>query len=213
MLTSLIDDALSEDIPIDVPPTIQLPPAELGNLAEIESHMRMMSSTTSGRDALVRAIMNDEYVDKLIPLVEMAEDLESLPDLHRLCNIMKTVILINDTTIIEHAVSDACVLGVVGALEYDPDFPSHKANHRQWLSNNGRYKEVVPIEDELTRRKIHQTYRLQYLKDVVLARILDDPTFSVLNSLIFSTRSRLFSTFKQTRRSSATYLGFSRRPL
>ena len=29
------------------------------------------------------------------------------------------------------------------------------------------------------------TWRLQYLKDVVLARILDDPTFSVLNSLIF----------------------------
>jgi protein phosphatase 4 regulatory subunit 3 len=35
------------------------------------------------------------------------------------------------------------------------------------------------------KRKIHYTYRLQYLKDVVLARILDDPTFSVLNSLIF----------------------------
>lgn len=33
--------------------------------------------------------------------------------------------------------------------------------------------------------KIHCTWRLQYLKDVVLARILDDPTFSVLNSLIF----------------------------
>lgn len=29
------------------------------------------------------------------------------------------------------------------------------------------------------------TWRLLYLKDVVLARILDDPTFSVLNSLIF----------------------------
>lgn len=203
MLTSLIDDALSEDIPIDVPPTIQLPPAELGNLAEIESHMRMMSSTTSGRDALVRAIMNDEYVDKLIPLVEMAEDLESLPDLHRLCNIMKTVILINDTTIIEHAVSDACVLGVVGALEYDPDFPSHKANHRQWLSNNGRYKEVVPIEDELTRRKIHQTYRLQYLKDVVLARILDDPTFSVLNSLIFFNQVEIV----QHLQANSTFLG------
>lgn len=35
------------------------------------------------------------------------------------------------------------------------------------------------------RRKIHWTHRLLYLKDVVLARILDDPTFSVLNSLIF----------------------------
>lgn len=37
----------------------------------------------------------------------------------------------------------------------------------------------------MIRKKIHHTYRLQYLKDVVLARILDDPTFSVLNSLIF----------------------------
>lgn len=44
---------------------------------------------------------------------------------------------------------------------------------------------MVPIEDETIKAKIHYTYRLLYLKDVVLARILDDPTFSVLNSLIF----------------------------
>lgn len=44
---------------------------------------------------------------------------------------------------------------------------------------------MVPIKDPLIRRKIRYTWRLQYLKDVVLARILDDPTFSVLNSLIF----------------------------
>ncbi|CAG9936940.1 unnamed protein product [Clonostachys rosea f. rosea IK726] len=178
-------EGLSDDLAIEVPPTINLPKAELGNLPEIESSMRIMSSTANGRDALSKSIMADDYISKLIPLVEMAEDLESLSDLHRLCNIMKTIILLNDTSIIEHAVSDECVLGVVGALEYDPDFPSHKANHRHWLDNKGRYKEVVPIEDEQTRRKIHQTYRLQYLKDVVLARILDDPTFSVLNSLIF----------------------------
>ena len=67
----------------------------------------------------------------------------------------------------------------------DPDFPNYKANHRQYLSDKSRYKEVVPIEDPIIRKKIHSTWRLQYLKDVVLARILDDPTFSVLNSLIF----------------------------
>lgn len=67
----------------------------------------------------------------------------------------------------------------------DPEFPTHKANHRQYLSDRSRYKEVVPIKDPLIRRKIRSTWRLQYLKDVVLARILDDPTFSVLNSLIF----------------------------
>lgn len=185
LLTFDVEDGLDDDLAMEMPAQINLPAAELGNLQEIESNMRVMSATANGRDALAKAIMAEDYIGKMIPLVEMAEDLESLPDLHRLCNIMKTVILLNDTSIIEHAVSDENVLGVVGALEYDPDFPSHKANHRQWLDNEGRYKEVVPIEDESTRRKIHQTYRLQYLKDVVLARILDDPTFSVLNSLIF----------------------------
>lgn len=67
----------------------------------------------------------------------------------------------------------------------DPDFPSHRANHRQYLSDSSKFKEVVHIDDVDVRRRIHLTYRLLYLKDVVLARILDDPTFSVLNSLIF----------------------------
>lgn len=67
----------------------------------------------------------------------------------------------------------------------DPDFPSHRANHRQYLSDSSKFKQVVKIENDDIRRKIHYTYRLLYLKDVVLARILDDPTFSVLNSLIF----------------------------
>ena len=67
----------------------------------------------------------------------------------------------------------------------DPDFPEHKANHRRYLQDPSRFKEVVPIQDVAIKKKIHSTWRLLYLKDVVLARILDDPTFSVLNSLIF----------------------------
>ncbi len=194
---------MSEELPVDLPTTIALPPAELGCLQDIENNMRIMSSTTGGRDALSRCIISEDYIRKLIPLVELAEDLESLADLHHLCNIVKIILLMNDTAIIEYAVSDECIMGVVGALEYDPDFPSHKANHRDWLSNQGRFKEVVHIEDETVRRKIHQTYRLQYLKDVVLARILDDPTFSVLNSLIFFNQVEIV----QHLQSNAKFLG------
>ncbi|KAI0132308.1 component of IIS longevity pathway SMK-1-domain-containing protein [Xylariales sp. AK1849] len=179
------DDGLSDDLAMDMPNPVSLPPVTLGNLAEIETQMRMMSGTANGRDALTKYVLTEDIIGKLYPLVAVAEDLESLNELHRLCNIMKIVILLNDTSIIEYAVSDDCVIGVVGALEYDPDFPSHKANHRQWLEDSGRYKEVVRIEDPHILKKVHQTYRLQYLKDVVLARILDDNTFSVLNSLIF----------------------------
>ncbi|RAH61510.1 DUF625-domain-containing protein [Aspergillus piperis CBS 112811] len=177
------EDALSDEI--ESYQSIMLPPPELGNLPEIDHVMRAASITQAGRDALSKFVIREEYIPKLIPLVTMAEDLESLSDLHRLCNIMKSLILLNDNTIIETVVTDPIILGVVGALEYDPEFPHHKANHRQYLADKSRYKEVVPIKDALIRRKISYTWRLQYLKDVVLARILDDPTFSVLNSLIF----------------------------
>ncbi|BAE62364.1 unnamed protein product [Aspergillus oryzae RIB40] len=181
--SSPLDDAFSDDL--ETYQSIMLPAPELGNLPEIDHVMRAASMTQAGRDALSKFVIREEYITKLIPLVTVAEDLESLPDLHRLCNIMKSLILLNDNTIIETVVTDPIILGVVGALEYDPEFPTHKANHRQYLADQSRYKEVVPIKDTLIRRKIRCTWRLQYLKDVVLARILDDPTFSVLNSLIF----------------------------
>lgn len=76
------------------------------------------------------------------------------------------------------------MLGVIGALEYDPDFPRLKANHRSYFAGDAFFKEVVPIHDEDIRFKIKQTYRLQFLKDV-LARLLDDSTFSVFTSMIY----------------------------
>ena len=79
--------------------------------------MRAASATPAGRDSLSKFLISEEYIPKLLPLVSIAEDLESLTDLHRLCNIMKTLILLNDTAIIEYVVTDEVILGVVGALE------------------------------------------------------------------------------------------------
>lgn len=110
-----IDDALSDDL--ESYQSIVLPPPELGNLPEIEQIVRAASMTQVGRDALSKFVIRDEYIGKLVPLVTMAEDLESLADLHRLCNIMKSLILLNDNTIIETVVADQTILGVVGALE------------------------------------------------------------------------------------------------
>ncbi|KAL9102355.1 MAG: hypothetical protein Q9163_002477 [Psora crenata] len=180
------DDALSDDAMDSFASNpLVLPQPEIGSLEDIEHAMRSVASTPQGRDALAKFVLNEDYIRKLVPLVEMAEDLESLRDLHMLCNIMKMLILLNDSQIVDHIVNEDVVFGVIGALEYDPDFPTHKANHRRYLKDHSRYKEVVKIADPAITSKIHATWRLTYLKDVVLARILDDPTFGVLNSLIF----------------------------
>lgn len=94
-----------------------LPQPELGNLEDIEHAMRSVASTPQGRDALAKFVISEDYIRKLIPLVEMAEDLESLKDLHLLCNIMKMLILLNDSQIVDHIVTEGVVFGVIGALE------------------------------------------------------------------------------------------------
>lgn len=184
-LLAMAEDGLSDDALDGITTSFNLNTPSLGNLEEIDANIRSASMSQGGRGALAQFLLKEDYVRQLIKLVQEAEDLESLVDLHRLCNIMKALILMNDNSVIEHLVGDEIILGVVGALEYDPDFPTHKANHRQYLSDPSRFKQVVEIKQELIKQKIRRVWRLQYLKDVVLARILDDPTFGVLNSLIF----------------------------
>ena len=112
-----LDDALSDDVMESFANPLVLPQPEIGNLDEIEHAMRGIASTPQGRDALAKFVISEDYIRKLIPLVEMAEDLESLKDLHWLCNIMKMLILLNDSQIIDHIVNEEVVYGVIGALE------------------------------------------------------------------------------------------------
>ena len=112
-----LDDALSDDVMESFANPLVLPHPEIGNLEDIEHAMRGIASTPQGRDALAKFVIGEDYIRKLIPLVEMAEDLESLKDLHWLCNIMKMLILLNDSQIIDHIVNEEVVFGVIGALE------------------------------------------------------------------------------------------------
>lgn len=66
----------------------------------------------------------------------------------------------------------------------DPEFPGHKANYREFLHQTSRFHQPVLLRDEAIQKKVHHTYRLQFLKDVVLARAIDDSTFNILNSAI-----------------------------
>lgn len=107
--------------------------------------------------------------------------------------------MLNDHNLYEHILSDELFPGVVGMLEYDPEFPTHKANYREFLSQNSHFHEPIPIRDAQMQRKIHHTYRLQFLKDVVLARALDDSTFNVLNSCIIFNQIDIITHVQQDR--------------
>lgn len=163
-----------------------LPEPTLANLEKIDA---MLKETTSRgpmlREKLTTWLMEAHYIRKLVPFFHTIEELEALPSLHMLCTIMQTILLLNDSFLFEYILQDDVFLGVVGMLEYDPEFPRLKANYRDHLTQRARFKQVIDIGDPMIVAKIHQTYRLLYLRDVILARVVDDPTVSILNSFIF----------------------------
>ncbi|KAJ7739914.1 component of IIS longevity pathway SMK-1-domain-containing protein [Mycena metata] len=175
----------------------QLPPPQLGIIADIERAIKSVSRQVQMKERICEFIMQEEYFKGLIEVLNTAEDLESIENLHALCSLTQTILMLNDHNLYEHILSDDLFPGVVGMLEYDPEFPGHKANYREFLAQMSHFHEPIPIQDVQIQRKIHHTYRLQFLKDVVLARALDDSTFNVLNSCIIFNQIDIISHLQQ----------------
>ncbi|KAI0711050.1 component of IIS longevity pathway SMK-1-domain-containing protein [Cerioporus squamosus] len=162
----------------------RLPQPQMGIIGEIDSAIKTLARTAVVKERVCEYIQNEEYIKALIDVFHQAEDLESLTDLHALFGCMQTILLLNEHSLYEHILDDEIFQGVVGILEYDPEFPNYKANYRDFLRETAHFHQPIPIRDDTIQRKIHHTYRLQFLKDVVLARAIDDSTFNVLNSCI-----------------------------
>ncbi|MBA0585402.1 hypothetical protein Gorai_016181, partial [Gossypium raimondii] len=82
----------------------------------------------------------------------------------------------------------------------DPDVPQVQ-HYRNFLKEHVVFKEAVPIKNPVVISKIHQAYRVGYLKvrilnDVVLARVLDEATVASLNSMIHSNNAIVISLLK-----------------
>eukprot|EP00877_Chromochloris_zofingiensis_P013810 jgi/Chrzof1/8683/Cz03g20120.t1 len=160
---------------------LELPAPEMGNLediAKVLSHVPPLQ-----RERVAQLMLAPHYLRRLLDHFKTAEDLEDKPSLHALFRTMKAAIMLNDTALLEEMLKEEHVMDVMGCLEYDPDLPTQQ-HHRQFLQTNVVFKEVVPIHNQETLCKIHQTYRIQYLKDVILPRSLDDATYATLASLM-----------------------------
>ncbi|KAI8851481.1 component of IIS longevity pathway SMK-1-domain-containing protein [Chytridium lagenaria] len=177
--------------------SLSLPKPCHSNLREIEQAIAAGSRTPSGRSQLAHIIIQENFIEKLLALLSDLEDLESTDDLYCLSSVMKMIIFLNDSSIYELVLQDSVFLNVVGILEYDKEFSNAKANHRRYLTETAHFKEVLPIKSPEIVQKIKQTYRIQFLKDVVLARLLDDSTFSALNSLVFFNHMDIVGYFQQ----------------
>lgn len=160
---------------------VELPAPELANLSDIVKVL--MDCSPFLRETVAQQMLRGDYIRKLLDLFKTAEDLEDTESLGLMYKAMKGTIMLNDTSVFEILLREENVMDVVGALEYDPENPTQQ-KYRDFLRDSVVFKEVVPVRREDVRAKIHQTYRIGYIKDVILPRVLDDTTFATLSSLM-----------------------------
>ncbi|XP_027332982.1 serine/threonine-protein phosphatase 4 regulatory subunit 3-like isoform X2 [Abrus precatorius] len=172
----------------------ELPAVELSTLPLILK--TVVDSGITDQLRLTELLLSDqEFFLKLMEVFRVCEDLENMDGLHMIFKIVKGIILLNSPPIFERIFSDDYIVDIIGSLEYDPEVPCVQ-HHRKFLKEHVVFKEAIPIKDPAVLSKIHQTYRVGFLKDVVLARILDEATSANLNSIIHSNNAFVVSLLK-----------------
>ncbi|XP_046750640.1 serine/threonine-protein phosphatase 4 regulatory subunit 3 isoform X2 [Diprion similis] len=179
------EDERFDDMSDSAPP-IELPPCELGRLEDINELVGNCLSSPIRKEKLAMALESESYIKKLLNLFHTCEDLENIEGLHHLYDIFKNIFLLNKNALFEVMFGDDTIFDVVGCLEYEPTLPQPK-RHREYLRQLARFKQAIPITNAELLAKIHQTYRVQYIQDVVLPTpsVFEDNMLSTLSSFIF----------------------------
>jgi len=180
------DEDFSEEFGSNIPGVsclIDLPFPSINTLPQIAEQIQ--SVPVYARDRLSEFLQKDSlaYLQSLFELRRQCEDLEAIQPLRQIFCIMKDILFLNEPSLFEVLLSDQYFEEVVGCLEFDPDYPGDDFHrHRRWIQSS-TLKQVVRMHDPSIVTKIKQTYRLGYIKDVILLRYLDDTVLSSFNAV------------------------------
>lgn len=162
------------------------------NLGEILETISQGSNSNYTRTKILEFILRQDYLAKLFRAFEAAEESKDIESLHLLSDIMKVILLYNESELLEELIkTERNVIGLAGILEYDRDFPKFKACHREYLLDKTKFKSVVEIPELWTTSGsdmsvFRKDFVLNYLKDVVLARNMDEQALGILSSIIYN---------------------------
>ncbi|KAL9653642.1 hypothetical protein ABK040_009119 [Willaertia magna] len=184
-----LSDVDVDDEVIHTTSKFHLPEPKTHNLNEL------LNLITENKYKVAKYITFD-YISKLFNVFDECEDSESVNDCRILFKIFTHIISLDETDILDYLFNNENIMKLIGVLEYDPDLPTRKANHRNYLKNVVVFKQVIPFNNNEILDKIHQTFRIQYIKETILASIIDDQTFNTLSNLIYKNNTFLVNAIR-----------------
>lgn len=166
----------------------ELPPCEVDRLEEINEIIANSLPFPLRREKLASVLERESYIKKLLGLFHVCEEVQNLKALHKLYEIFKNVFMLNKNSLFDIMLNDEnSLFDLVGVFEYDPSQQQQPKRHREYLRSESRFKQVLPFANTELINKIHQTYRVQYIQDVVLPApsVIEENMLSTLSQFIF----------------------------
>jgi protein phosphatase-4 regulatory subunit 3 len=142
-------------------------------------------------------MVKTEYYMQLFDLFDVCEAAKNTEALFLFFKIWRALLFANNVSLLEVVLNEDCVLRFFGALEYDPRVPAERyVRHREFLKD-AKLLEVVPFTNDDLRVRIRQTYYIQYLRDVILAGVIDDGISSTINSFVIYNQMEIVSLIRR----------------
>eukprot|EP00668_Euglena_longa_P011986 GGOE01014409.1.p1 GENE.GGOE01014409.1~~GGOE01014409.1.p1 ORF type:complete len:707 (+),score=214.23 GGOE01014409.1:30-2123(+) len=171
-------------------PDVSLPEPEVTSLSSLQETLaKAASQPLPVRRQFVARMARPGFFEKLFTIFDQCEDLDDVESLHTLFRIFISILLFNDLHLLSIMFDPKCVMKLMGVLEYDPLF-GRRLNHRQYLQSIVQFKEAVQLSEAL-KCKIHETFKVQYFKDCVVPRYLDDATTATLNGVVVGKQTEI----------------------
>ncbi|XP_031230871.1 protein PPP4R3C-like [Mastomys coucha] len=173
---------------------VEMPKCDLHTLENIADLFTFVDEKPSHRERLALVLEKGGYIKKLLQLFNTCEKLNDIEGLHNLNSIIKGILFLDDARLFKIMFSDEFFMDMVGCLEYGPGLDQQK-QYRKFLAQHAKFKEIVPITHSQLRQTIQQTYRMQYVHDIMLPipSIFESNLLSDLTSMIVFNKIKIIT--------------------
>ncbi|KAG0690789.1 Glucose-6-phosphate 1-dehydrogenase [Pichia californica] len=181
-LVAIIQSAEGEITEIIAGPIPQLPIPTQDNLNSILD----LLAINQFKNKIINQILenNGKWIIQLIEIFKICENNHQLSIIYCLSDIIKMLVYFNEMDIFEILINEEILYSIIGILEYEPEYPGLKLNWRIFFNNKFKIKEVIKLNNVEIENQIRKCFILKFLKDAVLARLLDDSGFNCISTMI-----------------------------
>ena len=160
----------------------EFPACTVANILEIREIVKHASC--SYNDSYVATLLDKdgEYLKNLLKIFADLEDLEDLEGLHVVADIMRSILLFNDSALLDFILEEGIFVQVLGVMEYDQNL-REQANYREFITSKCRLVEIFPLTGEV-KEQIQRHFHVKFLKDIVIRPLLDEGGVSSINSVL-----------------------------